>query len=62
MQLDYIGILPQWRVGEFWWNFKMWCSLKEPDLFYVEMNKSARIHERICKEESEKWTKSKRMK
>ena len=32
----HMEYLPHMRVGEFWWNFKMWCSLKEPDLFYVE--------------------------
>lgn len=50
--------LPHMRVGEFWWNFKMWCSLKEPDLFYVEDDQILEYMEEFCKEESEKWTKS----
>lgn len=54
----HMEYLPHMRVGEFWWNFKMWCSLKEPDLFYVEDDQILEYMEEFCKEESEKWIRS----
>ena len=48
----HMEYLPHMRVGEFW------CSLKEPDLFYVEDDQILEYMEEFCKEESEKWTKS----
>lgn len=54
----HMEYLPHMRVGEFWWNFKMWCSLKEPDLFYVEDDQILEYMEKFCEEESEKWIRS----
>lgn len=53
----HMEYLPHMRVGKFWWNFKMWCSLKEPSLFYVEDDQILAYMEEFCKEESEKWIK-----
>lgn len=36
----------------------MWCSLKEPSLFYVEDDQILAYMEEFCKEESEKWIRS----
>ena len=51
----HMEYLPHMRVGEFWGNFKMWFSLKVPDLFYVADDKLLEYMKEFFKEESEKW-------